>query len=60
VDVVLLGALRGQHEGLHEPPHRLAVVGEFAAHLGSIIVMIALNIILMTITIIMIIIVKTT
>ena len=31
--VVLLGALRGQHEGLHEPPHRLAVVGQLTGYL---------------------------
>ena len=33
MDVVLLGRLGGQHEGLHEPAHRLTVVGELAAHL---------------------------
>ena len=33
VDVVLLWALGGEHEGLHKPPHRLPVVGQLAAHL---------------------------
>ena len=33
VDVVLLDALRRQDEGLHEPSHRLPVVGKFAADL---------------------------
>ena len=35
VDVVLLWALGREHEGLHEPSHRLPVVGQLPAHLGS-------------------------
>jgi hypothetical protein len=35
VDVVLLWALGGEHEGLHKPPHRLPVVGQLAAHLDN-------------------------
>lgn len=33
VDIVLLGALWGENKGLHEPPHRLPIVRELAAHL---------------------------
>ena len=33
VDIVLLGALWSENKGLHEPPHRLPVVRELAAHL---------------------------
>lgn len=31
--VVLLGRLRGQHEGLREAPHGRAAVGQLARHL---------------------------
>merc|ERR1719320_1232516 len=34
VDIVLLGALWGENKGLHEPPHRLPIVRELAAHLN--------------------------
>lgn len=33
VHVVLLGRLRGQHEGLREAPHGGAAVGQLARHL---------------------------
>ena len=33
MDIVLLGTLRGQHEGLHEPSHGLAIVAQLPRHL---------------------------
>ena len=33
MDVVLLGALRREDEGLHEPAHGLPVVAQLAPHL---------------------------
>ena len=35
VDVVLLGALGSQDEGLHEPPHGQSVVGQLPGHLDD-------------------------
>ncbi|RNA22681.1 hypothetical protein BpHYR1_044413 [Brachionus plicatilis] len=33
VNIELFGRLRREHKRLHEPPHGLAIVGQFAGHL---------------------------